>query len=64
MVKASTKKFVRRVKVALVKRDQTLAGWARENGYQKNTVHQAVRGLRNGKLSQLIRTQLEDLINA
>lgn len=39
----------------------SVAGWARANGYARQTVHRALSGINLGKRAREIRTKVENL---
>lgn len=60
-MKAQQNKF-NRIRVALLHRGQTLASWARGQGYSRVTVWSAAKGIRNGPKSTTIMRQLSELL--
>jgi hypothetical protein len=56
----NTTKISQRVPAIAIPRFNVTA-WAQKKGYSRTTVHQAIHGTRNGKVTQKIRNELESI---
>lgn len=57
------RKYLRR-RAKLLAKGHTVVSWAEQQGYHPQTVYSALKGARNGVLSNKIRTEIDEFIKS